>query len=155
MNGNTQLIVAAVFSFVASLLHVAIIFGGPNWYRYFGAGEGMAKLAESGSSQPTIITLGIAIILCIWGLYALSGAGVISKLPLLKLALILITFVYLLRGVAGLILPFVSNHPTIEQNSLTFWLVSSTICLVFGLFYLFGTINSWQKLASNGSALAS
>jgi hypothetical protein len=148
MKGRSQLLVAAVLSFVASLLHLAIIFGGSNWYRFFGAGEGMAKLAESGSSQPTIITLCIAGVLGVWGLYALSGAGVISKLPLLKPALILITFVYLLRGLAGLILPFITNHPAIAQNSLTFWLVSSTICLAFGLFYLFGIINSWQRLAS-------
>lgn len=150
MSGTHQLIVAAALSFVASVLHVAIIIGGPSWYRFFGAGEGMAALAEKGSIQPTLITLGIAAILFVWGLYALSGAGVIFKLPLLKVALLIIAFIYLARGVAGFVLPFISSHPSIAQNSVTFWLISSLICCVFGLFYLFGTINSWTRLASNG-----
>ena len=151
MSGAAQLIVAAVLSFIASLLHVAIVFGGPDWYRFFGAGEGMATLAEKGSSQPTLITLGIAAILSVWGLYALSGAGVILKLPLLRLALSIITFIYLARGIAGLVLPFVSNHPVITQNSVAFWLVSSVICIVFGLFYLYGTLNSWARLSGSGA----
>lgn len=146
MNGNTQLIIAAMLSFFAALLHLAVILGGPDWYRSFGAGEGMAKLAESGSHYPTFITLAIASVLATWGLYALSGAGVIFRLPLLKLALALISFIYLVRGLAGLILPFVSDHPAIAQNSIGFWLVSSVICLLFGVFYLLGTINNWKLL---------
>jgi hypothetical protein len=106
----------------------------------------MAQLSEAGSYRPAIITAAIACVLGIWGLYALSGAGVIVKLPLLRTVLCLITGVYLLRGIAGLILPFVMNHPVITQNSMTFWLVSSTICCVFGVFHLFGTINVWGQL---------
>ncbi|KXI28215.1 hypothetical protein [Paraglaciecola hydrolytica] len=147
MDGSTQLKIAATLSFIAALLHVAIVIGGPAWYRFFGAGEGMAQLAKSGSMQPIIITLGIAVILFVFGLYALSGAGVIVKLPLLKLGLVFITAIYLLRGIAGLVLPFVSKHPAISQNSTTFWLVSSVICCVFGLFYFLGTKNSWEGLS--------
>lgn len=149
MNGSTQLLVAGVLSFIASLIHVATIFGGADWYRFFGAGDGMAKLAESGSPYPMVVTSIIAIILFLWGLYALSGAGLILKLPLLKVALIIITGVYMLRGIAGLVLPFITSHPAIEQNSLTFWLISSTICLVIGLFHLFGMINIWEKLVQS------
>lgn len=151
MSGALQLTIAAALSFVASALHIAIIFGGPGWYRFFGAGEGMATLAEEGSLQPTLITLGIAAVLFVWGLYALSGAGVILKLPLLKSSLSIITFIYLARGVAGLVLPFISNHSAISQNSITFWIVSSLICCLFGLFYLFGTMSSWTRLAHNGT----
>ncbi len=148
MNGQMQLIIAGSLSFLAALLHVAIIFGGPEWYRFFGAGEQMASLAETGSQYPTFVTTVIALILAVFALYAFSGAGVIIKLPLMKIALCLITFVYLVRGIAGLILPFVSNHPAIAENSLTFWLVSSLICMVFGAFHLFGTISHWDKLSS-------
>jgi putative oxidoreductase len=146
VNGNTQLKIAASLSFIAASLHVAIIFGGPEWYRFFGAGEGMAKLAESGSTEPTVIAFSIAVVLTVWGLYALSGAGVIPKLPLLKLALCLISAVFLLRGVAGFILPIFTNHPAIAQNSATFWLVSSAICCVFGVFYVLGTKNNWERM---------
>lgn len=147
MTGNPQLLIAAALSFSASVLHVAIVFGGAQWYRFFGAGEAMAKLAESGSYHPAMVTTGIASILFVFGLYALSAAGLISTLPLQKAALTLITLIYLLRGLAGLTLPFISSHPLIAQNSLAFWLSSSSICLVFGLFYLLGTIGSWNRLA--------
>lgn len=147
MNGQTQLIIAGSLSIVASLLHLAIIVGGPDWYRFFGAGEQMASLAETGSHYPAFVTSIIAVILFVWGLYALSGAGVIITLPLMKLALCLITFIYLVRGMAGLILPFVSQHPAIVENSLKFWIVSSIICLIFGAFHLFGTINQWAKIS--------
>ncbi|XQF90148.1 hypothetical protein ACOBV8_17210 [Pseudoalteromonas espejiana] len=106
MKQNRFLIAASALSFIASLLHVACIFGGPDWYRFFGAGEQMAQLAEQGSTYPTYVTLAIAVIIALWGLYALSGAGVILKLPLLKTALALITAIYLVRGIAGLIIPF-------------------------------------------------
>ncbi len=149
MNGSQQLIVAGILSFCAALLHVAVIFGGANWYRFFGAGEGMAKLAESGSRYPMIVTSIIACVLAVWGLYALSGAGVIPRLPFLRLALCAISAVYLVRGLAGLVLPFISSHPAIAANSLTFWLVSSAICCVFGIFYLLGTINLWAQLSAN------
>lgn len=148
MNGTILLVTAAGFSFTASLLHVAIIFGGANWYRFFGAGENMARLAEGASLYPAIVTFIIASILCIWGLYALSGAGLLPKFPLLKTALVVITSIYLVRGIAGLTLPFIFNHPMFSQNSKTFWLISSLICLLIGLTHLLGTISSWRALSN-------
>lgn len=81
-------------------MHVACIFGGPNWYRLLDAGEQMAQMAEQGCMYPTYVTLGISVIIAIWGLYALSGAGVILKLPFLKTALVLLTAVYSIRSKA-------------------------------------------------------
>ena len=146
MTGTTQLTIAASLSFIAAFMHLLIIMGGANWYRFFGAGEKMAVLAEEGSLQPAVITLFIAGVLTVFGMYALSGAGMILELPLLKLGLCLITAVYLLRGLAGFILPFVSNHPAVKDNSTTFWIVSSIICCIFAGFYLLGIINSWAQL---------
>jgi len=140
MKHNKFLVIAGTLSFIASLLHIACIFGGPDWYRFFGAGEQMAKLAEQGSAYPVFVTSIIAAILTIWALYALSGAGVILKLPLLKTALVLITSVYLVRGVAGFIAPFVTTSQLIHHNSVEFWIISSTICSIYGLFYLLGTL---------------
>ncbi|BED89104.1 hypothetical protein PspMM1_15720 [Pseudoalteromonas sp. MM1] len=140
MKQNKFLVIAGTLSFIASLLHIACIFGGPDWYRFFGAGEHMAQLAEQGSIYPTFVTLIISAILAIWGMYALSGARVILKLPLLKTALVLITGVYLVRGIAGLTIPFLTTSQAIHHNSIEFWIVSSTVCGIYGLFYLLGTL---------------
>ncbi|MFC3122695.1 hypothetical protein [Agaribacter flavus] len=141
---NTPLIIGGWLSSVAALLHIACIFGGPEWYLFFGAGEKMAQMAAAGDPYPTIATLIIASILFGWALYAWSGAGVIIKLPLLRTCLILITAVYLIRGIAGLTVPFFTDHPAIHHNSMTFWIVSSAICCVYGYFYLQGILQHWH-----------
>ncbi len=140
---NNYLRLAGSLSLFASAMHLVIIFGGPTWYRFFGAGESMAIMAAQGSLQPILITLFVAAVLALWGAYAWSAAGIFPKLPLLKLSLILITLVYLLRGVLGLIAPIVSNHPQITQNSNSFWVWSSIICLVFGMVHLKGVVDKW------------
>ena len=140
------LIIAGSFSFLAAALHIGVVIGGPNWYRFFGAGESMAMMAEKGSLKPTVITLGIATILIIWGAYAWSGAGFLPSMPFIKLALSAITAIYLIRGLGGLIAPFVTNHPQIKQNSIAFWVWSSAICLVIGVFHLMGIIAIWPTI---------
>ncbi len=135
------LIVAAALSASAALLHLGcIVFGAP-WYRFLGAGEGMAQLALAGHWYPTVAALVIAAILSVWSLYALSGAGVIGRLPFLRLGLCTITGIYLLRGTA--FMPLMAYFP---GNSISFWLVSSGICLMFGIVHLIGVRQAWPRL---------
>jgi hypothetical protein len=138
---NKFLIVAAICSGGAALLHLGCIIFGGDWYRFFGAGEQMAQMAEAGNIYPTIVTLVIVTLLAIWSLYALAGAGLILRLPLLRLGLCVIAAIYLLRGIA-----FVPLMPMFPGNSITFWVVSSTTCFVFGLMYVIGVIQSWSYL---------
>lgn len=140
------LVFAGTFSFLAAILHVGVVIGGPRWYRFFGAGESMALMAEQGSFKPTFITLGITAVLIVWGFYAWSAVGLIPRMPFLKLALLIITGIYLVRGMAGMAAPFVTNHPQVKQNSTAFWIWSSAICLVIGLFHLMGMVAIWPTL---------
>jgi len=147
MQLNKTLIIGGILSIIASLLHIAIIIGGPDWYRFFGAGEGMAQLAENGSTYPTIITTLIAILLMIWGLYAFSATGIISKLPLLKPVLKIISGIYLLRGVFGIPIVIYLDHPYLNEleGKMTFMIFSSIISFGCGLFYLIGLIQVWEN----------
>src|SRR5688500_3434634 len=95
------LLAAGVMTAAASLLHVAIIAGGPSWYRFFGAGERMAHQAARGFIFPALVTAAIAVGLACCALYAFSAAGAIRRLPLLRVALPLIAAVFLARGVLG------------------------------------------------------
>ena len=148
-SGNKVLIFAGICSIVISILHIAIIIGGADWYRFFGAGEEMAVMAESSSLYPASLTMVIAIVFGLWGSYALSGAGLIRKLPLIKLALVLISSVYLLRGLAGIPLIMFIDHPYFEElnSSMTFMLVSSALSILFGVLYTIGTVKCWHGLS--------
>ncbi|MBE7214718.1 hypothetical protein MK852_13700 [Shewanella benthica] len=138
---NILLVVAGALSALAALAHIGCIYFGASWYRFFGAGEQMAIMAEQGSLRPTIITSGIVLVLSIWSLYAFSAAGLIGKLPLIRTALIMITAIYLLRGVAGFF--FISNP---LGRSPEFWFWSSAICLSLGLLHLIGLKQQWASL---------
>jgi hypothetical protein len=138
---NIWLIVAAGLSAIAAALHLAIIVGGAKWYRFFGAGEHMALATIAGRWYPAIITIGIALVLSIWSAYALSGAGVIQTLPLLKLGLSVITAVYLLRGLAIIPLFIIAREKTTP-----FLLWSSAICCGYGAVHLLGLTQVWSML---------
>ncbi|MCY1291763.1 hypothetical protein D9M68_374120 [compost metagenome] len=139
--GNSYLLVGAALSAIAALLHLGAIAFGASWYRFLGAGEHMARMAAAGRLYPTVVTLAVAAVLLVWALYALSGAGVIGRLPFLRFALCAITGIYLLRAVA-----FIPLMSLIPGNSLRFWLVSSAICLVFGIVHLLGVRQAWPHL---------
>ena len=136
---NAFLIAGALLSALAAALHVGcIVFGAP-WYRFFGAGERMAQMAIAGNWYPTVVTGAIALALAMWSLYALSGAGVIRALPLLRPALCAITAIYLLRGLV--IVPLV-----VLGKSTPFWWWSSMICLLIGSVHLAGLSQVWARL---------
>jgi hypothetical protein len=138
---NTALIIAALLSAIASLLHVGIVLGGPPWYRFFGAGERLASACAAGRVYPTVITLIIATILGTWAVYALAGAGVIAPLPLLKVALAAITAVYLLRGLA--IVPLLLFA---RAKATPFLIWSSLVCIGYGAVHLVGMTQVWNLL---------
>ncbi|MFD2178004.1 hypothetical protein [Veronia pacifica] len=140
---NKPLILAACCSFAAAAAHLLCIVFGGDWYRFFGAGEEMATMAEQGHWYPTVVTLIISGILIVWALYALSGAGIIKRLPLLRIGLCAITSVYLLRGIG-----FIAITPFFPENGLTFWLVSSGICSIIGLLYAIGVKQRWATLST-------
>lgn len=138
---NTFLIIGAALSALAALIHVGCILFGAPWYRFFGAGERMARMAAAGHWYPTVITSGIAVILSCWSLYALSGAGVVRRLPLVRPALCIITGIYMFRAVA-----FAPFHTYFPGNSALFWVWSSAICFVIGLVHLVGLWQAWPRL---------
>lgn len=140
--GEKLLIIGGLLSLLASVLHIGVIIGGPDWYRFFGAGEDMANMAEKGLLYPTLITIGIACVLAIWAWFAFAGAGLVWKPPLLRTGLIVISAVYLARGL--IVLPMAVFVPE-KINSFAIW--SSLIVLVYGLFYAFGTWKAWSSLS--------
>ena len=141
-NGRNWLAVGGMLSAAAALLHVAVIFGGADWYRFFGAGEDMARMAEAGSLRPHLITLGIVALLGVWAAYAFAGARMLPRLPLMRTALVLITAIYMLRAVSAV--PVLVLRPELVDAFLV-W--SSLIVLVYGVVHAVGTWKAWPALS--------
>ena len=130
------LILASLINFAIAALHIYIIARGAPAYRSFGAGEQMAQAAEKGSSIPALVTFGIALVFFVWGLYALAGARVIPELPWTRAILLAIATIYMLRGVAVVLVPLFC----IKLNS--FLILTSLVSLTAGLFHSAGLLTS-------------
>lgn len=138
---NLFLLLGALLSASAAILHLLMIVGGPDWYRFFGAGERFAAAAAQGRYFPAVVTVGIATVLGLWSAYALAGAGAIHALPLLRPVLLGITAIYLVRGIA-----FAPAVLAAGGRMTPFVIWSSAICLGFGVIHLVGLIQRWPAL---------
>ena len=143
-NKSFLLLLGGVLSFGAAIFQAAIAFV-PEWSAAFGAGDALV------SNPSLLLALGIlvALLLVIFGLYGLSGAGVIRRLPFLRLGLLVIGLLYALVGVNFIfqalvmlgILPSAQPMP-VYQVLVTFG------ALVASLSYLIGLAVSWRRLSN-------
>jgi hypothetical protein len=88
-----------------------------------------------------------ALIPMLFGLYALSGAGVIRRLPLLRTALVGIGSLFLLRGLF-IILPFLVALGVRQGPVLLAGVASHLVFLSAGIVYLGGAVLNWKTLKS-------
>jgi hypothetical protein len=125
-------------------LHAIIIFAGAPAYRYFGAGEQMARQADAGSPFPSLLTASVTLFFAVFAFYALAGARVTPRPPLLRTGLIAIGVVYTVRGLllAPQLIAYMSNAPLVAPKDLVF----SGAPLVIGFLYLLGTWRAWEDL---------
>ena len=95
-----------------------------------------------------LIGEGAALVLVIFGLYALSGAGSIRRLPLLRLGLIGISSLYLLRGLF-LILTVLTLLGILEGEILIQGAVSNLVFLAAGIAYAVGIVLNWKEMQTH------
>lgn len=142
--GRSFLTVAGAASVILAVLHLAVIVAGPKGYRYFGAPDEFATLAESGSTAPAVLTATFAAIFAVWAVYAFGGARLIRRPPLVRLGLVVISAVYLLRGLSA-----VPEALLLMRDPAAFpvrFLAFSLISLAVGLCYALGTRQAWRRL---------
>lgn len=141
-SGRGWLIAAGVLSACIAVLHIGVIIGGPPAYVYFGAGE-LAPMAAAGSPMPALITAGLVLVFGVWSWYALAGAGVARRPPLLLVGLWTIGAIYAARGLA-----LAPELLALSRGSTAFpprFAVFSLVSLTTGLAYLIGT---WRSRAT-------
>lgn len=130
---NYALIAGGYFSLAFAALQVSGIWWSPSAIRYLG---GPADLSVQKPLVYVLLCIVFGAVVVVFGLYALSGAGQIRRLPLLRTGLITTTAIYLLRGVLFIPqLPVVWKHPDLVK-----FLVFSLISLCVGVVYLAGVV---------------
>lgn len=140
---SAWLLAAGACSVAVAVLHVAVIAVGASAYRYFGAGEQLAGLAERGSPIPAVITAGIVAVFAVFGWYGFAGAGLGARPPALRAVLIGISAIMLLRGLPALPQAVVL---VLRPGAVSFReVVFSAASLLVGLLYAVGT---WRRRGS-------
>ncbi len=151
MNRNSYLLIlAGVLSFCAAIFQAVIGFV-PAWSAAFGSGDALA------SNPPLLLALAllVALVLVIFGLYGLSGAGLIRRLPFLRLGLLAIGLLYSLVGINFIFqVPVILGiAPSAGPIPIHIVLVSFG-ALVAALAYLIGLAVSWKRLSIRIAAAA-
>jgi hypothetical protein len=138
------LIFAGVLSFCAAIFQAAIALV-PAWSDAFGAGEALV------SNPPLLLASGllVALLLVVFGLYGLSGAGVIRRLPLLRLGLFVIGLLYLAVGINFVfqVLAMLGLLPSAGPIPIYIVLISFG-GLVAALAYWIGLVVNWKRLSA-------
>jgi len=138
---KTWLKVAAGICFLMAACQ-AVISISPDIATYFGAPPSLTENRFLLYITGSIATL----ILVIFGLYALSGAGSFFRLPFVRIVLIFISSVFLLRA-SFLILTVLRFLNIVEGKILIRELISHLIFFAAGLTYTGGTILNWTDMA--------
>ena len=142
------LVGAGIICFFLALFQAAIGFS-PSLSSYFGAPEALAnnRIALIAAS------LLIAGILAMFGVYAVSGAGKMGRMPWLKQVLVAISIIFILRGL--LIIPELLVFLGILQSSIPVpvrFIFLSLGTLLISFLLVAGTIGQWKSLSSHESA---
>jgi hypothetical protein len=134
VSSRNLLFTAACLSFFVAIFHLRLSVS-PQMSAYFGAPPYLV-------AHSVLLLLScwlIALVFAAFGICALSGAGTLRRLPYLKIALTIIGFIYLVRGMAVIpqLMSFVEDgvRSGVTRQGLT----SSLVSLFIAMFYVAGT----------------
>jgi hypothetical protein len=131
--GVTLLVLAAFIAMATAIAHMSCIFLGPECYSAQMAPSIIVESAINGTYLAPVGTVIASSIFAVLGLYALSGAGVIRKLPLLKYVIYVVAALCIIRGILPLQLWL--RHPD-KVNDIV--LYTGIVWFLTGLLFLFG-----------------
>jgi hypothetical protein len=122
--------------------HIIGLLWANQMFEITGIGKEMYELAKIQPSLPYLLTIFVALVFFIFGLYGLSADNKIKSLPFLKPVIFLIAGIFLLRGLVEFIVD------AIRGTNSTTEIIYSLIALTIGLLFLIGGLKKW-KLTTN------
>ena len=102
-----------------------------------GIGKEMDNLSATHYSLPYLLTVVVAMVFFIFGLYGLSADNKFRKLPFLKPVIFIIAGIYMFRGLGELIFDCTQGTTLLET-------IFSLIALMIGLLFLIGGLKKWR-----------
>ncbi|WP_222937657.1 hypothetical protein [Spartinivicinus ruber] len=127
------MVAAAIISVATAVAHLSCIFIGPSCYRTQMVLPEIVQSTVDGTLVAPVSTIVVSLLFIACGFFALSGAGIIRKLPFLHLGLMCISALCVLRGVSTIPLSFLFT----EMVS-TFSLSAGVIWLLTGMLFMYG-----------------
>ena len=104
-----------------------------------GIGKEMQELSQTHASLPYLLTVFVAVVFFLFGLYGLSADNKFRKLPFLKPAIFIIAGIYTFRGLGELIFDTISKTNSLSETGY------SLFALTIGLLFLIGGLRKWKK----------
>jgi len=122
--------------------HIVGLFWAGKMFEVTGVGKEMRELSTAHFALPYLLTVFVAIVFFIFGLYGLSADNKFRKLPFLKPVVFIIAGIYIFRGLGELIVDTLQ-----KTNSLTETAYSLS-ALTIGLLFLIGGLRKWGEITN-------
>lgn len=130
---NTLLLLGGWFSLAFAVFQISGVFWPPKAIAYFG---GPAQMSMNQPVLYAALCVVVGLFAAAFGFYALSGVGVVRRLPLLRTGIGVIAAIYLLRGLLLIQqMPTIIKHPGLWRFALF-----SMISLCVGVVHLAGLV---------------
>ena len=131
--------IGGIINIIIAVAHIIGLFWAEQMFEKTGIGKEMAELSQTHSSLPYLLTIFVAVIFLVFGLYGLSADGKFRKSPLLKLGIFGIAGIYIFRGIGELLFGISQQEaPPMTET------IYSLIALGIGLLFLFGGLKKWK-----------
>ena len=127
-----------------AIAHIVGLLWADKMFEVTGIGKEMTELAQTHSSLPYLLTIFVAIVFFIFGLYGLSADNKFKPLPFLKPVIFAIAGIYLLRGIGELIFDLEK-----QQANQILEITYSLIAVFIGLLFLIGGLKKWKLKQTN------
>lgn len=129
---------------VLAIGHIVGLFWADKMFEVTGIGKEMAELAQTHALLPYLLTVFVAFVFIVFGLYGLSADNKFRPLPFLKPAIFTIAGIYLLRGIGELMFDL-EKQPVNQFLEVSY----SLIAVFIGLLFLIGGLKKWKCKQAN------
>ncbi|SEB44703.1 hypothetical protein SAMN04489761_0771 [Tenacibaculum sp. MAR_2009_124] len=130
--------IGGTLNIIIAIAHIIGLLWAEQMFEKTGAGEAMRELAEIHYSFPYLLTVFVAIIFFVFGIYGLFANSRTRKLPYLKIGIFIVAFIYIFRAIGE------QSYNLMKGTTTTSETIQSVVALIIGLLFLFGGLKKWM-----------